>query len=112
MAAGPLNIEAEMHCCANARHQWEQFRALPGLRLLNLSIPPRMPAKYIKEAFGFFAGSCVQMHSGWRPSCPPLEEPGHYPPGSRVVLQFNANSRDEAAALADSLQALREGGAR
>jgi len=25
-----------MHCCANARHQWENFKKIPNLRLLNL----------------------------------------------------------------------------
>ena len=34
-----------MHCCANARHQWEGFKRIPDLRLLNLVQPMEVCAE-------------------------------------------------------------------
>lgn len=28
-----------VHCCANSAHQWENFRRIPGLKILNLCLP-------------------------------------------------------------------------
>jgi hypothetical protein len=29
-----------IHCCADARRQWGNFRELPGLKVMNQSLPP------------------------------------------------------------------------
>jgi hypothetical protein len=97
-----------MHCCANARHQWEHFRTLPGLRLLNLC-NPTMPRgdEYLREAYTFFAGTCVQMHMSWTPPGPPTDWPPQYPAGSRVVMEVPAKDETEAVKLAETLRTLR-----
>lgn len=48
-----------IHCCANARHQWENFKAVSGLCLINFV----QPAEVIDEAYHEFKGVCAQMHS-------------------------------------------------
>lgn len=99
-----------IHCCADARHQWENLRALPGLRLLNLCNPPvRKPEEYCGAAYPFFAGTCAQMHYGWNPPGPPEQWPAGYPPGCRVVFDVYAESEAEAARLAEKFQLLRAG---
>lgn len=97
-----------MHCCADARHQWENFRALPGLRLLNLCNPPvRRGDEYIRDAYSFFTGTCAQMHYGWTPAGAASDWPRQYPAGSRVVVDVHAESEAAAAKLAETLQELR-----
>jgi hypothetical protein len=34
-----------IHCCADARHQWGNFRALPGLKFINHNVPPTRDAR-------------------------------------------------------------------
>jgi hypothetical protein len=96
-----------MHCCADARHQWERFRALPGLRLLNLVKPPTRGEAYIRDAYAYFAGTCAQMHMGWTPPGSASGWLQHLPTESRVVLELHAGSESEAVRLADTMQAVR-----
>ncbi len=84
-----------MHCCANSRHQWEQFLRIPGLRVLNLCQPPEVVA----AAYRFFALHVVQMHSGYGDGAP-WQWPAQMPPGARVIFELNAASRDDALTLA------------
>lgn len=94
-----------MHCCANARHQWEGFKAIPNLRLLNLVQPP----EELRDAYAFFAGHVPQMHS-WCGDGEPWTWPEQYPEGARVVLQATAKGRREAIELTEKLaQACRRG---
>ena len=94
-----------IHCCADAGHQWEGLRSIPGLRLLNLVKPPtRKPGEYIEPAFPFFGADVVQMHGGFTPPGPPETWPDWFPPDCRVVLECTASSREEAIALALRLQ--------
>jgi hypothetical protein len=87
-----------IHCCADARHQWEGFRRIPDLRVLNLV----QPADVLREAYGFFAGSVPQMHS-WYGDGEPWTWPGQYPDDARVVIRAGAETRDEALRLAEKL---------
>ncbi|MBT3290372.1 MAG: hypothetical protein HN380_23720 [Victivallales bacterium] len=97
-----------IHCCADARHQWENFRDLPGLRLINHNLPPtRRAGEYIPDALASYGRGVAQMPIGWRPNGPPQTWPGQYPPGSRVVFEFQAGSTDDAIAVAEGLQAVR-----
>ena len=95
-----------MHCCANARHQWANFRKIPGLQLLNLVQPPEV----LKEAFGFFADGPVQMHGASIAVGPVETWPGQYPANARVVLEVPVKTREEAMAAATQLNALRAAG--
>ncbi len=87
-----------MHCCANARHQWDNFLAIPGLRLLNLV----QPEAQIREAYGFFAGKVGQMHS-WCGNQEPWTWPDQLPAGVRAVLTIQAANRDEARRIAERM---------
>jgi len=86
-----------IHCCAHAHHQWEGFRDVPGLRLINLV----QPTERLREAYRYFAG-VPQMHS-WCGEGDPRAWPATYPQGSRVVIQVSAATRDEALRLSDAL---------
>ncbi|MBI2441364.1 MAG: hypothetical protein HYV35_08345 [Lentisphaerae bacterium] len=80
-----------IHCCANARHQWEGLKRIPNLRLLNLVQPPEI----LREAYQYFGAHTAQMHS-WRPEEDPWAFLARLPPESRVVLQVNADSKQQA----------------
>lgn len=88
-----------MHCCAHARHQWENWRKIPQLKLLNLVQPPEIT----KEAWSFFADHPAQFHSycgegpapGWH---------GQHPPQARMVYEVMAGSKEEAVELARILK--------
>ncbi|HEY3376965.1 MAG TPA: uroporphyrinogen decarboxylase family protein [Armatimonadota bacterium] len=84
-----------MHCCAHARHQWEHFLRIPGLRTLNLVQPPEVLA----DAYHFFAPHVAQMHSSYGTG-EPWNWPAQLPRAARVIFDLNAASRDEALTLA------------
>jgi len=83
-----------IHCCANARHQWEGLKRVPGLRLLNLVQRPEA----LREAYPYFASHAAQMH-GWCGDGDPLSWVEALPADSRVVLEVPAESRVQAAEL-------------
>jgi hypothetical protein len=86
-----------VHCCAHAQHQWDGFKRIPGLRLINLV----QPEPVLEKAYAAFA-AVPQMHS-WCGEGAPWTWPGSYPDGARVVLQTTAQTRDEALMLSDKL---------
>jgi hypothetical protein len=90
-----------VHCCANARHQWDGFTAIPGLRLLNVN----QPRPVCDAALAFFAGTCAQM-----PVTDPewdLERgPGQFPEGAHVVLTSTVKTHAEALRRADTFNRL------
>jgi hypothetical protein len=97
-----------IHCCADARHQWRNFRDLPGLRLINHNAPPTRDAReYLLDALGFYGGRVAQMPVGWTPAGPAHTWPLQVPEGTRVVFEMPAASAAEAAALANRLQEAR-----
>ena len=87
-----------IHCCANARHQWENFKSVSDLRLLNLV----QPVDEIRTAYEFFAHHVPQMHS-WSGDGPAWTWPDQYPDTARVVMGASAASRDEALDLSEKL---------
>jgi len=93
-----------MHCCANSRHQWANFKKIPGLRLLNLVQPPEV----VKEAFQFFADGPAQMHGATVTSGPVETWPDQYPANARVVIEVPVKTQEEAVAAARLLNARRE----
>ena len=86
-----------MHCCANARHQWENFLRIPGLRVLNLVQPPEV----LRAAYPFFAEHVLQFHGGLEG--PAWTWPAQLPPRSRVVIETGASTADEARELSEKL---------
>jgi hypothetical protein len=97
-----------VHCCADARHQWGNFRDLAGLKLINHNVPPtRKPAEYIPDSLRFYGGAVAQMPIGWTPDGPPETWPTQFPEGSRVVFEVPAKDAVEAASIAARLQEVR-----
>ena len=98
-----------IHCCADARHQWGNFRDLPGLKLINHNLPPtRQAQEYLPDALRFYGTKVAQMPIGWTPDGPPESWPAQFPEGSRVVFEVQAEDMDRAAAIAERLQGVRE----
>lgn len=88
-----------MHCCANAEHQWEGFRRIPGLRLLNLI----QPKAAIRRAIPFFAADTAQWHN-YLGEASDLCDTDAYPPETRAVLEVPAATADEARRAAERLR--------
>lgn len=87
-----------IHCCANAQHQWELFKAIPNLVLLNLV----QPSDIIREASIFFRdGPPIWAAHARQNECHDF--------GSRAVLLGNAETKEEAKS---ELARLREYGER
>jgi len=91
-----------IHCCANSKHQWDNFKAVKGLKLLNLS----QEQPVLDMAYDFFKDVCVQMHT-FNPTR--ARTPGELPdkPRGRVVLTADAAIREDAL---EQLKYLREWG--
>lgn len=98
-----------IHCCAASRHQWHHFKAIPGLRLINLCKPPAEEENFITDALEYFADGPVQWNWGWAPGVDPAEAPLHYPANSRVILEFGTDNKDEAILICEALNEFREG---
>ncbi len=97
-----------IHCCADSRHQWENFKKIPGLKLVNLVCPPARDGKeFIGDALKIFSGLCVQFHHGYPFSGKCEEWPSQIPPNTKFVFDINANSRDEAEKIAMEMNKLR-----
>ncbi len=89
-----------IHCCANARHQWNGLLKIPELRLLNIVHNPEMTT----AARQVFAATCAQMHH-WNGEGDPLTWPAQFPAGSRLIVEVSAQSPDEAKRLAEKMAA-------
>lgn len=84
-----------MHCCANARHQWEGFARIPGLRFPNLV----QPEKKIREAIPYFKNSTAQWH-GMTFALPQDNFMLNGYQDAHLVLESNAATREEAMEVA------------
>ena len=80
-----------IHCCANSRHQWDNFKKINNLCLLNIC----QPVDVVKEAYPFFEKTCCQMHSSygegeinaWK---------NQLPGNARIVYKFFAKDCEDA----------------
>lgn len=98
-----------IHCCADARHQWGNFRDLPGLKVINHGAPPTRNAReYLLAALHFYADTAAQLPVGWTPEGNAETWPAEFPEGSRVVFDVPAEDVASAAGMASRLQALRD----
>ncbi len=95
-----------VHCCADARHQWENFRKLPGLKFLNFVKPPTRGTEYISDGLKFFAGKCPQLHYGLPLEGGPESWPGQHPANARAVIDLNVQNLKEAQELCQKLRNL------
>lgn len=94
-----------MHCCANSRHQWDNFKRLPGLRLINFC----QPGAVLNDAVQFFAGHTAQEHIGspdgrqYFGGRPVWEWPAAAPEGVHMVLTAAARTKAEAVEICQKL---------
>ena len=95
-----------VHCCAHAQHQWDHFKSIPGLRLLNLNQPHHVVA----EAYDFFDTNIAQMHYGYARQGPLDSWPRQHPQGRRIVYETTVENREQARAAAEQFNTLRDSG--
>lgn len=94
-----------MHCCAKSRHQWDNFKLLPGLRLINLC----QPGEVVNEAVQFFAGHTAQEHieafseGQYFGGKPVWEWPQLVPEGVHMVLSSAPRTKEEALEVCQKL---------
>lgn len=97
-----------IHCCADARHQWANFRALPGLKVMNHCVPPTRNARdYLQDSLAFYADTTAQWPGGWSPDGDPETGLMQLPKGARVIFEVPAQDVVAAADMAGRLQGLR-----
>ena len=80
-----------VHCCANARHQWEGLKGIPNLRLINFV----QPEKVLLQAFEYFAPVCAQMHV-WSGDGDPWNWAEKFPVNARVVMSVETETKKQA----------------
>ena len=98
-----------IHCCADAHHQWGNFRDIPGLKLINHNVPPiRQAGEYIPDSLRFYGTQVAQLPVGWTPDGAPESWPAQFPQGTRVVFQVQAEDAARAAAISERLQEIRQ----
>ena len=84
-----------IHCCANSKHQWENLKRIPGLKLLNLDRPEAV----LRESYEYFRDIAAMWPEKMEHNVPePMENPrmDSIPKGCHLVLTANASTRDEA----------------
>lgn len=91
-----------IHCCANARHQWENFKKVPNLKLMNLC----QPEEIIREAYPVYGDSCVHMHLPGG-SGHPSTWFSQLPDNLRSVFYIFVRSMEDAKKLADEMNEAR-----
>ena len=99
-----------IHCCAQARHQWENFSRIPGLMLMNLQGPDIGDEVY--KVLGNGTAHYHRIEPKLTPDMGQQEMEGLLGKtacraGARTVLNYSAPSKDEAMVLIDKLEQLR-----
>ncbi|MCL2499142.1 MAG: hypothetical protein FWE90_02275 [Defluviitaleaceae bacterium] len=91
-----------MHCCAHATHQWENFKKIEGLRMLNFV----QPTVVTQRAYHEFAEKTAMMHYWCGNGAPDPSWIMHYPQNAHVVLNCSAENRDEAIRFCETLRGI------
>jgi hypothetical protein len=79
---------AGMHCCADSLHQWENFKQIKNLKLINLG----QPDEILQKAYKYFEDTSVQMHSSYISDKLFFDKNNNF----RVVIQDFADTKQEA----------------
>lgn len=88
-----------IHCCANARHQWDNLLKIPNLRVLNIC----QPEETTKESWAYFADHVVQMPA-WCGEGDPWTWPLQHPPNARMIIETTASSKEQALELSAQMR--------
>jgi len=102
-----------IHCCAQARHQWENFSRILGLRLMNLGGPD-----VCDEVYKVLGSGTAHYHRIEPKLTPDMSEQEMEDllgktvcrEGNRTVLNYNAKTKEDALRLIDKLGRLRSSG--
>lgn len=104
----PLNQFSErygglgIHCCANARHQWENLKKVSGLRMLNLN---NSNIEVTREAFSFFTNITAQWNNDESPQAlSPLQWQEEIPANAHRVIDLFAETKDIALQYSEQLR--------
>jgi len=92
-----------IHCCADARHQWEFLKAVPGLRMLNLYQPEHI----LDESYAYFKDVTAMWPANLENNVAQRlrnKRKEAYPEGSRLVIVEYADTIEEAVRLSDRLK--------
>ncbi len=90
-----------VHCCANARHQWDNLKQIPGLRLLNIS----SQGVASHEVYPYFADFVAQWNYDQSPlPRAPLEWLREIPVKAHVVFDIPAVTRDDALRISEQFE--------
>jgi hypothetical protein len=93
-----------VHCCAASRHQWNNFKKVPGLKLMNLCKPPTHGPEHCTDSLPVFKDVCAQWHMGWTPDGDIETWPSQYPKGVRAVITVEADNLEDAKRKTDKIQ--------
>jgi hypothetical protein len=94
-----------MHCCANSRHQWDNFKKIPNLRLLNIN----QPVDILEEGFEYFKGQVafwpiyIRDDPGWKSVLQRCSTDSH------LVFEIAVNSQKEAIETAEYVRKICNG---
>jgi hypothetical protein len=81
-----------VHCCADSERQWENFKLIPNIKILNL----HRPVKSQMDSWKDFNGHVALYPYPCGEGCDCYAWPGQYPVGSHAVLTVEAKERTEA----------------
>lgn len=88
-----------IHCCANAKHQWNNLLKIPGLRVLNLC----QTEEILLQSFDVFKDAVVQM-PGWIYDKSWAEDVYKFPKGMRAIVNVAVQSKEEALKFSEILR--------
>ena len=92
-----------VHCCADARHQWDRIKKIPGLVMLNLC----QPAEVIDESYDYFSNSVAMwpMRVNFNPDAPaPRERTYEELKGCRLVISGWGRTKEDAIKTLERLK--------
>ena len=102
-----------IHCCAQARHQWENFARIPGLMLMNMQGPDVCDEVY--DVLG--TGTAHYHHNHPKITADMSEQQMEdilgktvCKKGTRTVIFYSVKTKEEALRFIDKLERLRGGG--
>jgi hypothetical protein len=87
-----------MHCCADSRHQWDGFKKIPSLKMINFKGQSRDRL----DQYEYFKDHVAQWHS-WNGPEKPWEWLTLLPSGVHCSVEIDAGSREEALEYCERL---------
>ncbi|MHB9026672.1 MAG: uroporphyrinogen decarboxylase family protein [Armatimonadota bacterium] len=88
-----------IHCCANSRHQWENFLRVPNLRVLNIC----QPEEVTRESWAYFASHLWQMPCRAETG-PAATWPDQYPANACMIMEIPATTKEDALEIVERLR--------